>query len=80
MATVVAVQGGMMTRKKRIAMFVTAFAVGAVLGFGMSDRSGIQPGYFEKQEAPAYGVSAVKALGSDLGKEYEEHFKRLYEE
>ena len=39
-----------------------------------------QPGYFEKQEAPAYGVSAVKALGSDLGKKYEEHFKRLYEE
>ena len=69
-----------MTHRKQIAMFVTAFAVGALLGFGMSDRSGIQPGYFEKQEAPAYGVSAVKALGSDLGKEYEEHFKSLYKE
>jgi len=70
----------MMTSRYRIAMFVTAFAVGAMLGFGASDRSGIQPGYFEKQEAPAYGVSEVKALGSDLGKEYEEHFKRLYQE
>jgi len=80
MATVVAVQGGMMMHKKQTAMFVTAFAVGALLGFGMSDRSGIQPGYFEKQEAPAYGVSTVKSLGSDLGKEYEEHFKRLYKE
>jgi hypothetical protein len=70
----------MVTRKYGIAMYVTAFAAGALLGFGMSDRSGIQPGYFEKQEAPAYGVSEVKALGSDLGKEYEEHFKRLYKE
>ncbi len=80
MATVVAVQGGMVTRKYWIATYLTAFVVGALLGFGVSDRSGIQPGYFEKQEAPAYGVSAVKALGSDLGKEYEEHFKRLYKE
>lgn len=67
-------------RKNWIAMFVAAFAVGAALGYSMSDASGIQPGYFEKQEAPAYGVSEVKALGSDLGKEYEEHFKRLYKE
>lgn len=66
--------------KNRIAMFVAAFAAGAALGFGISDATGIQPGYFEKQEAPAYGVSEVKALGSDLGKKYEEHFKRLYEE
>ena len=67
-------------RRKWIAMFVAAFAVGALLGFRMSDATGIQPGYFEKQEAPAYGVAAVKALGSDLGKKYEEHFKSLYKE
>lgn len=73
-------QGGMVMHKNRIAMFVAAFAVGASVGFGISDATGIQPGYFEKQEAPAYGVSEVKALGSDLGKEYEEHFKRLYKE
>jgi hypothetical protein len=73
-------QGGIVIQKNRIAMFVTAFAVGALLGFKMSDVSGIQPGYFEKQEAPAYGVSEVKALGSDFGKEYEEHFKKLYKE
>jgi len=66
--------------KKWIAWFVAAFSVGAVLGFRISYVSGIQPGYFEKQEAPAYGVSAVKALGSDFGKEYEEHFKNLYKE
>jgi hypothetical protein len=76
----VAVQGGTVTRKNWVAIFMTAFAVGALLGFGMSDMSGIQPGYFEKQEAPAYGVSEVKALGSDLGKEFEEHFKKLYKE
>jgi len=70
----------MVMHKNRIAMFVAAFAAGASVGFSISDATGIQPGYFEKQEAPAYGVSEVKALGSDLGKEYEEHFKRLYKE
>lgn len=66
--------------KNWIAAFMAAFAVGGLLGFSVSDATGIQPGYFEKQEAPAYGSSEVKALGSDLGKEYEEHFKRLYKE
>ena len=75
-----AVRGEIVMRKHWIAMYVTAFAAGALLGFGVSDRSGIQPGYFEKQEAPAYGVSETKALGADFGKEYEEHFKKLYQE
>jgi hypothetical protein len=65
-------------QKHWIALMVLVFVLGTLAGFGMSYTTGIQPGYFEKQEAPAYGVAADKALGSDLGKAYEEHFKNLY--
>jgi len=51
-----------------------------IIGFRVSYVSGIQPGYFEKQEAPAYGASEEKAIGSEFGKEFEEHFKQLYKE
>ncbi len=50
-----------------------------VIGFWVSYGSGIQPGYFEKQEAPAYGVGGGEGFGADLGKEAEEHYKELYE-
>ena len=62
-----------------VAALVIALLLGAAMGFGSSFHTGIQPGYFEKQEAPAYGVAAKKALGAELGQEYEEHFKKLYE-
>ncbi len=63
----------------RIAVLAAALLLSAAAGFEASRRGGIQPGYFEKQEAPAYGVSKEKAMGSELGKQYEEHFRRLYE-
>ena len=66
--------------KKWFAVIGALFCLAFMLGFRTSNASGIQPGYFEKQEAPAYGVSEEKALGSDLGKEYEQHFKELYRE
>ena len=65
---------------KWIAAALLALLLGAAAGFGSSYRSGIQPGYFEKQEAPAYGVSEDKPMGSDLGKEYEDYFKKLYQD
>ncbi len=64
---------------KQMGALVAAFALAAVAGFRVSRHGGIQPGYFEKQEAPAYGVSKEKPLGSDLGKPYEEYFRKLYE-
>ncbi len=66
--------------KKWFALIVILLILGAALGYSVSNSTGIQPGYFEKQEAPAYGVSVEKAIGADLGKEFEEHFKDLYKE
>jgi hypothetical protein len=65
---------------KQMAALIAALALAALLGFRVSSRGGIQPGYFEKQEAPAYGVSKEKAMGSELGKEFEEHYRKLYDQ
>ena len=63
----------------RMTLLALAFALAAVAGFRTSRRGGIQPGYFEKQEAPAYGVSKERPLGSELGKRYEEYLQKLYD-
>lgn len=65
---------------KWIAALALALLLGLTAGFRLSIRSGIQPGYFEKQEAPAYGVSDDKPMGSEYGKEVEDYFKKLYKE
>jgi len=63
---------------KFLAVIAVIFVLGVLLGFKTSYGVPIQPGYFEKQEAPAYGASETKAIGAEFGKEYEEHFKDLY--
>jgi hypothetical protein len=64
---------------KQVGALVAAFALAALAGFRVSAHGGIQPGYFEKQEAPAYGVSKEKPMGSELGKDFEEHYRKLYD-
>jgi hypothetical protein len=56
-----------------VLILITAF----LYGFINSYSSGIQPGYFEKAEAPAYGVGG-ELLGAELGDEFQEHLKELY--
>jgi hypothetical protein len=49
-------------------------------GFMISHSSGIQPGYFEKAEAPAYGVGGTEeGIGADLGQEAADYYKDLFE-
>lgn len=50
-----------------------------ILGYGLSNRSGIQAGYFEKAEAPAYGVGGGDTIGAGLGEEFKAHFEDLYQ-
>jgi hypothetical protein len=58
---------------------IAGLIVTFVIGFRLSDRSGIQPGYFEKAEAPAYGVGGGVVIGAGLGEDIQDHFKDLYE-
>lgn len=62
------------------AVLAVGLAVTFVVGFGLSNRSGIQVGYFEKAEAPAYGVGGGETIGAGLGEEFQDHFKNLYQD
>ncbi len=59
---------------------MVALLVSFLLGFRVSYVSGIQPGYYEKKEAPAYGVGGGEGLGVDLDKEVEDFYKNLYKD
>ena len=48
-------------------------------GYINSYSSGIQPGYFEKAEAPAYGVGGGSAF-SGMDEEFQKHLEELYQE
>lgn len=62
-------------------VFLVAFlAFAFVTGFWLSNLTGIQPGYFEKAEAPAYGVGGGIVIGAGMGEDIQEHFKKLYAE
>ena len=63
-----------------VALLLVALLVSFLLGFRVSYVSGIQPGYYEKKEAPAYGVGGGEGLGVDLDKEVEDFYKNLYKD
>lgn len=65
---------------KRMIIFTIAIAIITFfLAFRASYMSGIQPGYFEKAEAPAYGVGGGELLGAGMGEEFQKHLEALYE-
>lgn len=66
--------------KRVIILIIFCLLLSFIIGFNVSYRSGIQPGYFEKAEAPAYGVAGEEKLGSGLGERYEKYFRGLYGE
>lgn len=63
-----------------IALTVIILLLAFTVGFRLSYVSGIQPGYFEKQEAPAYGVGGGELMGAGMDKEVQDYYKNLYEE
>lgn len=65
---------------KRILVLAVVFlALMLAIGFKVSYTSGIQPGYFEKAEAPAYGVGGdIRVEG--ISEEAEDYYKSLYQE
>jgi len=65
--------------KRMIILTVAILALTFIAGFRNSYLSGIQPGYFEKAEAPAYGVGGGELLGAELGEEFQKHLESLYE-
>lgn len=55
-----------------IAIVLVATLCGFVAGYGVSLRTGIEPGYFEAPEAGGYGVApSGPKMSEDLKKYYE---------
>ena len=64
-----------------LALIFVLFTVAFLYGFNSSYGDGIQPGYFEKAEAPAYGVSdSTDGLDVEMDKDVEKFFKDLYKD
>ncbi len=63
--------------KRALILTILILAIAFTLGFMNSYSSGIQPGYFEKAEAPAYGVGGGELLGAGMGDEFQDYLKGL---
>ena len=63
--------------KRALFLTVLILTIAFLFGFINSYSSGIQPGYFEKAEAPAYGVGGGTLLGAGMGDEFQEYLKAL---
>lgn len=66
--------------KRMLVLMIVFLTVAFVYGFVNSYSTGIQPGYFEKAEAPAYGVGGGDSAVAGMDKEFQEHLKSLYQE
>lgn len=65
--------------KRALILTAIFLAIAFLFGFINSYSTGIQPGYFEKAEAPAYGVGGGDGMAG-MDKEFQEHLKKLYEQ
>jgi hypothetical protein len=66
--------------KRILILMVIVLIMAFVFGYVNSYSTGIQPGYFEKAEAPAYGVGGGDTMGAGMDEEFQEHLKKLYED
>ena len=60
-----------------LAIALVAALLGFMIGYGISARTGVEPGYFEAPEAGGYGVSpgTKSKTDPDLKKYYEDLLK-----
>jgi hypothetical protein len=63
--------------KRTLILTVLVLSIAFMYGFINSYSTGIQPGYFEKAEAPAYGVGGGTLLGAGMDEEFQEYLKSL---
>ena len=63
--------------KRMIIITFLCLILAFMYGYITSYSSGIQPGYFEKAEAPAYGVGGGDTLGAGMDEEFQKYLKEL---
>lgn len=60
-----------------IAIVASAFLFCYMLGYIVSAKTGVEPGFFEQPEAGGYGVAAEKSSASGLDKDMQDYYKNL---
>ncbi len=63
--------------KSFMGLVIVIFILMAIVGIRRSHVSGIQPGYFEKAEAPAYGVGGVEKAIEGIDEDLQKYYKDL---
>ncbi len=63
--------------KNFMALVIVIFILMSIVGLRRSHVSGIQPGYFEKAEAPAYGVGGVEKAVEGIDEEFQKYYEDL---
>ncbi len=63
--------------KNFMALVIVIFILMSIVGLRRSHVSGIQPGYFEKAEAPAYGVGGVEEAVEGIDEEFQKYYEDL---
>lgn len=66
--------------RRMLILMVVILIMAFMFGYINSYTTGIQPGYFEKAEAPAYGVGGGETLAAGMDETFQEHLKSLYQE
>ncbi|WP_455222751.1 hypothetical protein [Kaarinaea lacus] len=63
-----------------IAIVTTTFILSYLLGYVVSAKTGVEPGFFEQPESGGYGVVAEKSAAPGLDKDLQDYYKNLTEE
>ena len=69
-----------MKTKLWIAIVGVASILGYLLGFAVSDHTGVEPGFFEIAESGGYGVVAEKKSAEGIGSDVQDYYKSLTQE
>ena len=63
-----------------LAIVIATFILSYLLGYVVSAKTGVEPGFFEAPEAAGYGVTAEKSAAPGLDKELQDHYQQLMSE
>ena len=69
-----------MKTKLWIAIVGVASILGYLLGFVMSEKTGVEPGFFEIAESNGYGVVADKKSVEGISSDIQDYYKGLTQE
>lgn len=63
-----------------LAIAITTSLLAYLLGYVISSKTGVEPGFFEQPEAGGYGVAAEKPAAAGLEKDVQDYYSDLVNE